>query len=650
MLKSFFGPQSVALVGSSPEEGSVGNILFNNLSKSDVKLFPVNPKYDEINDVECFDSVLNVKSNIELAVVAVPAKYTVSVLEDLGEKDCKNVVVISAGLEEFNLELEVVIAKYGLQILGPNCLGVADLSNEFNATFADLEYNNSGEVALVSQSGAVVVALSSIVPNLGKVVSLGNKLGIDESDALEYLIENKKTEQIVLYLEDFKNGQRFVELAKRTDKNIFLIKGGRTAVGAVASASHTAALATDDVVFEAAMAEAGVVVLDSISQVELALRLSKVDLAQDWAVVTNAGGPGILASDDLAQSDLKMSVLSGKTQAKLNTVLPSFASTSNPIDVLGDASPERFRQVLDVLKAEKLNILLLYTNQGATSVDDFAAIASEYRGEVVYPVLFGGAEFDVVRSKNGIYADTEELFEVLSKFKSPDGQEVDSRVASFHADTGQKLLNYTDTIELLEQNGLNVVKQKLVKNTEELSNANIEFPVVTKAVSPSVLHKTEFGLIKVKVRSQEQLESAYVEIIENFKTHFPCAELEGVLVQEMKKGCQELFVGLHIDPSFGQVITFGFGGVYVNIMEDVATRLCPLSLDSAKELVQSIQMYPLLVGARGQEGVDIDQLAQVLVQISNVDLINNSLAEADFNPLLVDAEGVYVVDAKFILE
>jgi len=694
MLEGMFNPDSVAVIGASRDVGSVGHSILMNLKKTyKGRIYPVNPKADVIEGLKCYKSVKDVPDKIDLAVIVVPNRIVPAVLEECGQKKVKYVIVISAGFRETGkegarLEREClgIVKEYGMKMLGPNCLGIIDTHTPINATFA-AGMAKKGNIAFMSQSGALCTAILdwTLTENIGfsKFVSLGNKADLNEKDFLMEFYEDDKTEVILAYLEGIKEGRAFIELAREVSKKkpIIILKSGTSKAGLRAVSSHTGTLAGSEVAYETAFRQFGI------------LRARSVEEMFDWAkafstqprirgdkiaIVTNAGGPGILATDACEKEGLRLANFKDETIKRLREALPPAANFYNPVDVLGDARPERYKHALEALMEDEGvdGVLCIVTPQAMTESDEVAEVIVEISKKYNKPILccFMGGELmekgiRILRD-NGIpnYSDPEraaKTFRAMVTFeenrKKERGEFVKLRVNSekvrrMIVDARKKGLTYLglETLEILEAYGIPVVKSKIVKSAEEAVQAarEIGYPVVMKIVSPQVIHKSDVGGVIVGVGSDEEARLSYNKIVENVKRYVPEAEIKGVLVQQMVAGGIETIIGSTKDAQFDNMIMFGLGGIYVEVLKDVSFRLAPITKDEAKEMVREIKSGKILQGYRGSEGYDVDAIIDVLLRVSQLITDFPEILELDINPLVVfeKGKGCIAVDARLTLE
>lgn len=682
-------PKSVALIGASGEERKLGHYILMNLTESGYKgeIFPVNPKHDELLGKKCFHSVAEIPGTIDMAVIVTPAATVAALAEECGKKKVKTLIVISAGFGELGSEeghtrekeLGTIGKKYGMSIVGPNCLGVLRPSIGLNASFADTP-KESGDIALISQSGAMAVALldAAAAEGLGfsLVASIGNKADLDEAEFLEVAAADKQTKVIGLYLESVKDGMKFMDAAARISvkKPIVLIKAGVSARGAKAVSSHTGALAGSTAALAAACRSAGVHLADNTREflsLLVTLRNSPALRTTSIAVVTNAGGPGVLATDATEKAGLRLADLEKKTVERLRAKLPEAASTANPVDVLGDALADRYEEAIDACAddAGVDGIVALLTPQVMTPCAAIAkAVAASKKTHPLLPItaaFMGGSHVEEARNilrKSGIPSfDTPEeavqamvsLAIIREKKNIVAGDRDDDRSSAAHQLLkGKKgLLSEEITEELFELYDLPVPEQAVAKNAKQAVEiaGRIGYPVIAKVSSPDILHKTDIGGVRTKLMTEADVKKAYAEILKNCEKNAPAAAISGVLIQQFLPIGEEFIVGALRDPGFGPLVMVGLGGIYTELFRDTSFRLAPVSADEAYEMLSELKSWKLLTGMRGKGALDIDELADAVEKISRLIADCSNISEIDLNPVLVGGKSIVVADAKVVI-
>ncbi|HDD60996.1 MAG TPA: CoA-binding protein [Chloroflexi bacterium] len=698
MLEEFFTPKSVAVVGASTSPGKLGYAVLENLVEGgyvDVgTIYPINPKADEILGKKAYPSVLDVQSDIDLAVIVIPYKFVPSILEECGRKNIPAVVIISAGFREAGmeglereLELVEIADKYNIRLIGPNCLGIIDTYTPINASFS-AGTPPKGPMAFMSQSGALGTAILDWAQagrlGLSKFVSLGNKADVSEIELLEAWAEDKNTNVILMYSEGLPNGQQFIKVAREVTKKmpVVAIKSGVTKSGSRAVSSHTGSLAGSEQAYQAAFLQAGVLrANDMASMFDMALALGyQPPLKNDnIAIITNAGGPGILATDALERSGMSLARLQVETIHELEKFLPDAASAANPVDVLGDAKGDRYEFALDIVAKDPNvdGIMVVLTPQAMTEIAETAKAVGELSTKIDKPVLacfMGEAkvevgirilkEYDVpnysfperaslaFRAMSQYRGITERTDPVYEKFdvdikaakKVIDGAKADGRYAIGDAEAWNILKAY----------GLKIPKSSLAKNADEAVElaGEIGYPVVMKIASPDILHKTDVGGVKVGLESADQVRDAYDLMIYRTERYLPEAQIWGCQVQEMAPpGGLEVLIGMNRDPQFGPLVTFGLGGIYVEVLKDVTFRVAPFTRLDAQAMLSEIRSKALLDGVRGKPAVDKEAIVDVLLRMGQLVQDFPEIAEFDINPLIVypKEQGVIAIDMRLVL-
>jgi acetyltransferase len=690
-LTDLFAPETVAVVGATEREGSVGKAITENLRRDfDGEVVPVNPNYDEVLGLPCVPDVR--EADADLAVIVVPAKIAVDVVRDAGEAGVRNVIVITAGFGETGSEgaareseLREAAAEFDMNLVGPNCLGVISTPNGMNATFAP-ENALPGSLSFMSQSGAFITAVLDWANEEGigfkDVVSVGNKAVLDEADFVRHWGDDEGTNVILGYLESIGDGRAFIETAREVtrDTPIVLVKSGRTNAGAQAASSHTGAIAGSDAAYEAGLDQAGVLRAESVQELfDSARILSGQPLPRNdsVAIITNAGGPGVMATDAVGDSDLSMAQFGDETLNALAETMPDEANIYNPIDTIGDADVERFRTALDLALADE-NVGSAVVLSAPTAVLDYGDLAetiAESQAEHGTPVaacLMGGGRSEAaaeVLSEAGIpsYFDPARAIDSLDalaryrrikerEYQSPTDFDVDreaaAEVLARAEERGENRLG-VEAMELLDAYGIPTPDGDIVDSpTDALAVAeDIEGPVVMKIVSPDILHKSDIGGVKVGV-DDEDVYDAYEDLVSRARNYQPDATILGVQVQELLDvdAGVETIVGMNRDPQFGPLLMFGLGGIFVEIMEDTTFRVAPVSQSEAKAMTDDIRAAPLLRGARGRDPVDRQGVVETIQRLSQLVTDFPAILELDINPLLALPDGVQAVDVRLTVD
>lgn len=679
-LEKFFNPKSVAVIGASSDRGKIGYEILKNILDAGFKgkVYPVNLKSKKILGLSVYTSVLNVTGDIDLAIVVIPANFVNPVLIECGEKGIKNVIVISSGFKEIGKEgavlekeMKEISAKFDMQILGPNCLGIADSSNKLNASFAR-SMIKKGSLAFVSQSGAIVSAILDWANlneiGFSKFVSLGNKSVISEVEVLNYLKNDNSVSAIFAYLEDIKGGKEFMKVASEVvlKKPLIVIKPGTSESSKKAMQSHTGALSGNEKGIELAFAGSGVVRVQNMQQLfNLAKFFSRYQglSGNRIAVLTNAGGPGVIATDELERNGLKLAKLGSETKKTLALSLPKGANINNPVDVLGDAKEDRYKAALEILAKDKNidGILVILTPQAGTEIEKTAKVISDFAKNNKKPIAvnFAGGEMIAksfaMLSGSGVanYGDFSEAIYALGKAYEYEKNKKNAveylkglnSKSIKKAEMGNiKNLSFIDSLHLINQYGIDIVPTVVAFSPEEAVAVaeRVGYPLVMKIFSDTITHKTEVAGVKVGIKDRLEVKE-YFEKVKKILGN----DLKGMAIQPMIKG-QEIILGVKKDPNFGHMIMFGLGGIYAEIMKDVSFRLAPLNHEEALKMISEIKSFKILDGYRSLPKVDIEKIADALVGISNLVSDYPKIEELDINPIIADEKGYKAVDVRII--
>ncbi|MCD6470831.1 acetate--CoA ligase [Candidatus Bathyarchaeota archaeon] len=692
-LDAFFNPKSIAVIGASREPQKVGHRVFRNLIESGFHggLYPINPNANKLLGFKCYKSVLDVPDHIDLAVIVVPARIVPSVVEECGLKGVKGIVIISAGFSEVGregarLEREVIglCRKYGMRMQGPNCLGLISVQSRVNASFAPT-MPLPGNIAFISQSGALgsTILNWAIRNEIGftKFISLGNEADLNAADFIEALEDDEETKVIGLYMEGVKEGKRFIEVAKKVvrKKPIIAIKAGTTDAGIRAVSSHTGSLAGSDTAFSAAFRKAGIIranTLEELFNLVLAFSSQPTPRGNRILIVTNGGGPGILAADACEKMGLDLPLLEYEIRENLRRLMPPHASLNNPLDVLGDADENRYKLALEAgLKSNNVDgIIVILTPQAVTPCEKVAKVVVELGKSSSKPIIasFMGFEetSEVIKilKRGGVpnYAFPETAAFVLKSMHDYNlilGLATEEHVPKVRINENEikgiiesakserrLILTIDEAIKIAKAAGIPVPKAAMAKSKREAGELadKIGYPVVMKIVSPDILHKTDIGGVILGVKSREEAEKNYELLLRRARLAMPGAKIMGVLVQKMVPAGREVIVGSIRDRQFGPLIMFGLGGIYVNFLKDVSYRLCPLTRTEAAEMIEETKAYTLLRGVRGEPPSDIDAVIDVILRIAQIMVSFEEIAEMEINPLFVyeSGEGCLGVDIR----
>ncbi|MCS3924156.1 acetate--CoA ligase alpha subunit [Methanosalsum natronophilum] len=695
MLKKMFSPKSVAVIGASKNKEKVGYAVLKNLVDSfKGKIYPINPNAETILGLKAFSSIKEIylETPIDLAVIVIPSQFVPDMIEECGNVGVKNLIIISAGFKETGikgakLEKKCVetAKKYGIRFLGPNCLGLINTSAGLNASFA-ATMAKPGNIALFSQSGAICTSALDWADNknvgFSKFVSLGNKADISENDLLKEFLIDYDTKVVAAYLEGVSNGPEFIKTSRKLSqkKPLVVVKAGRTAAGSKAVSSHTGTLAGSDEAYNAAFSQSGVIradTLEDLLEYSHAFARYYYPKGDNIALITNAGGLGILAADECHLRGLFLSEFEDITYIRLKEALPPAASIYNPVDVLGDASSEIYKNALNiVLKDSNVDgIILLISPQSMTNIEEIAYNIKSIIETSHKPILcsfVGGSRIGKGEK-------------ILQKSNIPNYSSPDRAVASMKAlSTYRKIKNkhYFDAPEIvgdkalvsrmlkkaqekkqtvmgleafdiLKAYGIPVIEKEVARSLEDTLRycEKIGYPVALKILSPDISHKTDVGGIKLNLNDCEEVEKAYNSMMSSVRRYMPHATISGVQIQKMVTSGREVIIGMNRDVQFGPLIMFGFGGTYVELMKDISFGLAPLTEKDAKKMISSIKTYPLLAGVRGEKPHDIDSIVDVLLKVSQLSIDFPEILEFEINPLVVFGErkGCTAIDMRLTL-
>jgi len=704
-LSKLFAPKSIAIYGVSSDTTKIASTIFHNLLSSAYpgKIYPINPKYSELFGFECYPSAQKIPNRVELAIMVIPAKFSLEVLEDCHAKNIKHLIIISAGYKELggegiSLEQQIKIKaqEYGITILGPNCLGLIVTESKMNASFAATNAL-SGDIAFLSQSGALCTAILDLAntTNLGfsHFVSLGNKVNLSENELIEYWLQSQKVKVIGGYLEEFTDGLDLCEIKKNIgiDKPIILLHPGKTKAAQNAMSSHTGSLAGTVEIIEAALKKAGIIQVSSITDIfnsMLAFSWLPEAIGHRVAIVTNAGGPGVLTTDAVAESNLEIALLTPETKSSLQAVLPLAASVRNPIDVLGDAMADRYKSVLEILiTADEVDVIfLVLTPQLVTQIEDTAKLLVNFSKETskpIIPIFLGGqytqsglkrlfdnkvigfSDIDsAVKAVANVakytdYIKNRELLEFdLTKLKV-EVSESNINLARFT--TAEKtVLPESEVEELLKEFKFDLPKSAVINSYEQaLEFADNNYPIVLKATTEEIVHKTNFKAVFTNIYSPEQLKSNLTSLQENIY-NITKHEHPNVLIQEQIIANEEVLIGVKRDggsdvytktgKGFGHLILFGKGGIYAEVYKDLASNLIPMSRYELEKLIDATNVAQIIRGTRAQPPLALKALINTINQLQKLIYNYPMISEIDINPAMLTTTRCIIVDAKIFLE
>lgn len=677
MFDHIFKPKSIALIGASRDPSSLGHDVLENIKKLGFqgKIYPVNLKAKQILGLDCYPSVLAIKEKVDLAIIMVPANFAASVLAECGKKKIKGVIIISAGFKEIGEagakreeEIKRIAKKHKIDLIGPNCLGIINPHVNLNASFAK-GMPEIGKVGLISQSGAMAVAIMdwAYQSKIGfsKIISIGNKAGLSEIDLMKYLAQDPETKVIIMYLESISDGQKFMKLSDKitNTKPIIVLKSGTSSAGVAAISSHTGSLAGSDRVIKTAFKQCGVIrakTIEDLFDFAKAFSFSPLPRGNRVAIITNAGGPGIMATDAISDTHLILAKFTEETVSYLRRHLPKAASIKNPVDIIGDALAERYQLALETVLKDKGvdSVIVILTPQSMTQEDETAYIISKLATKSRKPILtvFMGGEdvnsgrrilqkfhvpnFDycerAVRSLDKMYfAKKIKTDIVLAKYLG--------RNKKLKFSTHKYQIRTTEAEKILQEYNLPVLKSTLIANKAQFRKINY-WPIALKIASRDIIHKKAVGAVMVDNHTPFQGEKSFDLIVKNVKKSNPQAEIEGVLAQPMAKGKgMEVVVGMKRDVNFGPTIMFGLGGSFVEVFKDVSFRLAPLNKKDALKQMSEVKSFKVL------EEYDTDLLAEIIVKISHLSMDYPQIKELDLNPIIIQKKGGCIIDVRMLI-
>lgn len=701
-LDKIFKPKSVAIVGASDQEGSVGYALLQNLTQHGYQgeVFLVNIRKKEILGRKAYAKLEDVPAEVDLAIIATPAKTVPDLVEDCGRCGIKGVIIVSAGFKEIGQEgrlleekIKKIREKYSLRIIGPNCLGVIRPDIGLNATFLE-KYPKSGKIAFISQSGALGSAILdwAVHENVGfnNFVSIGSMIDVDFGDLIDYFGTNPKTKSILMYIEGITDARKFMSAARHFAKTkpIIVVKSGKFLESAKAAASHTGSMSGEDHVYDAAFKRAGIVRVDEIEDLFNAaevLGTQPLPKGKRLAIITNAGGPGVMATDSLISHNGELAKLSSKCLAKLDEVLPSFWSKANPIDLLGDAKADRYKAAVEVcLEDDGVDgLLIIYTDQAVAESDQIAeTIVKTLKEKNVEEktVLTSFIGYEAVEEANKIFnanniptyqtpEDAIKTYMYMCQYKrnlellyeTPEELSIDSappkrpimNILRQAATENRETLTEDEAKRLLDYYNFPVVRTQVAKSAEEAVNLarQIGYPVVLKILSPQITHKTDVGGVMLDLGSDIEVRDAFEQIIQRARKAHPQAEILGVTIQPMiRKEGYEVIIGGNFDPLFGPVILFGLGGVGVELFKDYAIGLPPLNTTLARKMMAETKVFQLLKGYRNQPSVNLKRLEETMLLFSQLLIDFPQITEIDINPLILTQKEAFILDARVIFD
>ena len=717
MLNNIFNPKSIAVIGASPKGGIGTDILSNLINQGFVNnggiVYPIHPKADQILNTKVYPSVLDVPSDIDLAIIVIPSQLVVAVMNQIVQKNIKGVIIISAGFKEIGEEgavLEETIKNICLQnnitLMGPNCLGVINPKLGMNASFAQA-LPPAGNIAFLSQSGAICTSVIDYANGqhginkfgFSKFMSLGNKALCTEIDIIEYLEQDADTKIITIYAEDLINASDIIQKMQRITKPVIILKSGKTEEGASASGSHTGALAGADVLYDTLFRQANIIRVNDIAElfdVMTVLSHNPSVNVKNVAIITNAGGPGVLTTDEAIKCGLELATISTETEAKLRLVLPQYANFHNPFDIIGDAKSDRYQNALDIILQDPSvdSAIVILTPQSSTEIEATATAIVEYKNKMIKsgnikPIVasfIGGDKVlaginiliagqvatvgfpengiralskisapRIVEQKSNIQANIQTDSQIINPTKTTEYNQVNQILESFKQ-KNQSYLPESDAKKVMEIYGIPTVKAEFCKTSDEAVNkvaSQFGGKLAMKIISPDIMHKSDVGGVMLGVNPNE-VGKKFDEMMMTVTKNVPSAKLEGILCAEMidtSKGF-EFILGAKKDEALGTAIMFGLGGIYVEIFADVVFGFGVLDDNQIDDMINQLKSKHILEGARGQQPLDIVAVKNCIKSLSQ--LINDfpNITEIDMNPILVmpQGQGVKALDTKIIFD
>ncbi len=680
MLNNFFNPRSIAVIGASSNKKKLGYGMLRNILDHGYrgKVYPVNLKYNKVQGIKAYASVLDIKQRIDLAVIVIPARAVNFVLTECGKSKIKNVIIISAGFREIGKEGNVleqemreIAKKYEINILGPNCLGILDSTSNLNASFAE-GMVQKGSIGFISQSGAICTGMLdwANLNNVGfsRFVSMGNKAMISEIELLEFFKTDKKTKAVLAYLESIERGKEFMKVAAELAKikPLFIIKPGTSKASCEAMKSHTGALANKEEAVKVAFSQAGIVRVNNLEELfNVAKLLSRYDSldSDKIAIITNAGGPGVISTDEVEDNGLKMAIFKKKTLDIFKKRLPREANIHNPVDVIGDAKADRYEIAIETLLADENvgGIISILTPQKTTEIKKTANALVKFSKKSSKPVLasfIGGVSIEnevKMLNKSFLAFYNYPLQAALSLGKLWQYKKAKKDAANYlnildadrsKPDNKEKVLSkkmdFIGSLDILKSYKIPIVKSLLAKNPSQAIKLaeEIGYPVALKISSNKISHKTEVGGVKINVNSDLEVKKYFDQASKKLG-----AKLDGIIIQPMIKGA-EIILGVKKDENFGHLIMFGLGGVFTEITKDISFRIAPINKNEALKMIREIKSFKILDGYRNLPKANIDSIADSLVGLSDLVSDYTEIKELDINPLIVTEKKCFAVDVR----
>jgi len=697
-LTKLFNPKVIAIIGATPKKDSVGRSLMKNIIGSgyDGIVYPINPNRNNVLGVKAYPNIEEVPDKVDLAVIATPAKTVPSIVENCGKAGVAGILLISAGFTEIGEEGEKLteqisgsLRKYSMRMIGPNCLGFIKPSLKLNVSFSN-KMALPGNIAFISQSGALCTAILdwSVNQNVGfsNFVSIGSMVDISFHDLIDHFGSDARTSSILIYMESLTDARSFLSAARAFARNkpIIVLKAGKSSEGAQAAMSHTGSLAGNDFVFDAAFKRAGVIRVDTIDELfnmAQSLAMQRKPKGNKIAIITNAGGPGVIATDTLIELGGELAELSDDTIDKLNGCLSPHWSKNNPVDVLGDAGPKEYEKAVEIIAKDKNvdGLLVVLTPQAMTDpagVAERVAAAGKRIRKTMLASWMGAEDIkegqqilennnipvyqtpeDAVRCFVRMYNYSRNL-EILHETPSHIPREFEPDLEDSHKlinsvlDDKRTVMTEFEAKRLLNNYQIPVIKHGIANSEDEAVKIaeDMGYPLVLKIASPDIIHKTDVGGVILNVLNKEEVRSSYKKIMQSAKENVPDADIKGVFIEQMAKRKHELIIGSKRDPIFGPIIVFGMGGVAVEVFKDTTVGLPPLNMALAMRMIEDTKIYKLISGYRGMPAADITAIQFLLYKFAYLLVDFPQISEVDINPYGVDERGGVVLDAKIVLD
>jgi acetyltransferase len=693
-IKYLFNPRGIAVIGASHDQSKIGYKILNNIVSGGYtgRVYPVNPNGGTLLGLPVCKDINDAEGEIDIGCIVVPARLVFDAVKRCALKRVKFNLIISSGFSEVgNREEEKKLVTYArehnMRVMGPNIFGMFSATSSLNATFGPKSIR-SGNIAIITQSGALGIAMigKTAVENIGLSVmaSVGNKADLDESDLLEHLLHHDATKVIMIYIEGLKNGERFIQVLKRTTKRkpVVVVKAGRSRRGAMAAASHTGALAGSDEIFDYLMKQSHVIRAESLVEaLEWCKFFSNTSLppGENTVIVTNGGGIGVLATDACEKYGVKLYDDYDVLRETFSEMMPSFGSTKNPIDLTGQATSSHYDSAFKASLENNMihSVTALYCETAVFDMENFSPVIEEnYRKykEAKKPIVFclvGGEKteasintlkkrdvpifndpYDAVSCMGAMYSYYRYRMEQSTEAEpvSIDIRTIEEVITQVKMDRRSFLLP-DESQNIMKAIGVPIPKRFIARSLDEAVNGSEQmgYPVVMKIVSKDILHKSDVGGVALDLLNKKEIIEAYEAILHHCRRERPDAKIEGVEVSEMVQSGVELIVGARIDPSFGPIVMCGLGGIYVEVMKDVSFRALPLNRREAIDMIEEIKSYPILLGVRGEKKKDIDTLVDTIMKVGAVIQKCRSISDIEINPLVVDEKGVKAVDVRILV-